>query len=314
MKIMVVKIANFAIIAAMKSAQERICRSASSMGACVLAMVALMLGAPAQGVELKGPPAAKVTQEGVEIQWNTDGLCGTRVNYGVNADRLNHEEEGGVGFYHTVTLDELKPDTTYHFSLGTSKRWLAKGTLTLDSGGTVTLQSDAGNSTAADTPAGKPKSETINTTSAAAPDVKKEKSKPLPKLTEDTPPPAKQPGASKPAPANVVAKITAPPTYKTWGYMDSLQDHYDRHGPDFRCTSPDDYAAKAWMFLQYAKQNGLPMKWDASDGTLRIWEPKSRAFAAYNRNGTTKTFFRPNNESYWGRQPGKPIRASELPF
>jgi pyocin large subunit-like protein len=68
------------------------------------------------------------------------------------------------------------------------------------------------------------------------------------------------------------------------------------------------------MVLQYAKQNGLPMKWDASDGTLRIWEPRSRAFAAYNRNGTTKTFFRPNNESYWGRQPGEPIRASGLPF
>ncbi len=282
------------------------------MAVALLAMITLLLGSPAQGVELKGAPAAKVTDQGVQIQWNTDSLCGTRVNYGVNADRLNHEEEGGVGLFHTVTLDELKPDTTYHFTLGTSKRWLTKGTLTLDSGGTVTLQSDAGNSTAA---AEKPKSETTNTT-APVPEVKKEKSKPLPKLTEDAPPPAKKPAASKAetAPAKPAAKVTAPPTYKTWGYMDSLQDHYDRHGPDFRCTSPDDYAAKAWMFLQYAKQNGLPMKWDASDGTLRVWEPKSRAFAAYNRNGTTKTFFRPNNESYWGRQPGKPIRASELPF
>ena len=307
---MVVKAINFAIIAAMKSAQERVCRSASSMGFRALAMVALMLGAPAQGVELKGPPAAKVTQKGVEIQWNTDGLCGTRVNYGVNAERLNHEAEGGVGLYHTVTLDELKPDTIYHFTLGTSKRWLTKGTLTLDSGGTVTLLSDVGNSTAVAASAEKPKSDTTNTTpaSASASEVINEKRKPLPKLTEHSPPP------TKPEPAKTAAKPTVPPTSKTWGYMDSLQDHYDRHGPDFRCSSPDDYAAKAWMFLQYAKQNGLPMKWDASDGTLRIWEPRSRAFAAYNRNGTTKTFFRPNNESYWGRQPGEPIRASELPF
>jgi pyocin large subunit-like protein len=117
------------------------------------------------------------------------------------------------------------------------------------------------------------------------------------------------PGKPKPAPL----PTTAPPTRVTWGYMPSLQDHYDRHGRDFKCTSPDDYAAKAWLFLQRAKAEGLSMKLD-DDGTVRVWDGATRSFAAYNRNGTTKTYFRPNNPLYWTVQPGRKIKPAELPF
>lgn len=105
----------------------------------------------------------------------------------------------------------------------------------------------------------------------------------------------------------------APPARITWGYPDSLQDHFDRHGRDFHSRDPEHYAAQAWELLQRAKTESLPMKLDASDGTLRVWEPKTRAFAAYNRDGTTKTLFRPENPSYWQRQPGRTINAAELP-
>ena len=105
----------------------------------------------------------------------------------------------------------------------------------------------------------------------------------------------------------------APPTRLTWGYLPSLQDHYDRHGRDFKSTSPDDYAAKAWLFLQRAKAEGLSMKLD-DDGTVRVWDGATRSFAAFNRNGTTKTYFRPNNPLYWTVQPGRKIQPAELPF
>ncbi len=262
-------------------------------------LICLLVGqltSPLGAVELVGNPKAEVRKDGVVISWNTDTACGSRVGYGNSPARLNKEMEGDLGVVHQVTLSDLKPGVTYYYSLGTSKRWLTSGTITTDGSSMAKL------GTGSD-PDSKPQTET-----KSSPPAKGETSRPLPKLTDA--PPKK----ITPNPATSSAGPVAPPTKKTWGYLPSLQDHFDRHGRDFSASSPDDYAAKAWMFLQYAKQNGLPMKWDDSDDTLRIWEPKSRAFAAFNRDGTTKTFFRPGNSSYWSRQPGRPVKASELPF
>ncbi len=62
----------------------------------------------------------------------------------------------------------------------------------------------------------------------------------------------------------------------------------------------------AWEFLQRAKAQSLPAKVDPT-GTLRVFDPRSGAFAAYNRNGTTKTFFKPGNPEYFNRQPGREV-------
>ena len=113
----------------------------------------------------------------------------------------------------------------------------------------------------------------------------------------------------KPPPASA---LIAPATSATWGNIDSLQDHFARHGADFGATSPDDYAAKAWQFLQRAKREGLPTKWDESDQTLRVWDPKTRSFAAFDSRGRTRTFFKPSNPTYWERQPGRPASGAQL--
>lgn len=110
------------------------------------------------------------------------------------------------------------------------------------------------------------------------------------------------------------AATTPPPTRQTWGHLDSLQDHFERHGRDFSAKSPDDYAAQAWRFLQRARDEGLPMKRDDTDGTLRVFDPQTRAFAAYNAAGRTKTFFKPESPGYWQRQPGRVVKAAELRF
>lgn len=96
----------------------------------------------------------------------------------------------------------------------------------------------------------------------------------------------------------------APPTRETWGYLPSLPDHFERHGHDFNAKDADDYARMAWEFRQRAKAEGLLTKVD-SEGVTRIYDPKSGAFGAYNRNGTTKTFFKPNSRDYFDRQPGE---------
>lgn len=109
--------------------------------------------------------------------------------------------------------------------------------------------------------------------------------------------------ASSPAPFE---KSSAPPARQTWGNFASLQDHFDRHGGDFNAKNPEDYARLAWEFLQRAKAAGLPAKREA-DGVLRIFDPKTRAFAAYNKDGTTKTFFKAKSRDYFERQPGRDI-------
>jgi hypothetical protein len=126
---------------------------------------------------------------------------------------------------------------------------------------------------------------------------------------------------------NVVASPTAtaaspttqprpPPTRVTWGSVRTLQDHFDRHGADFAATDPDDYAAQAWLFLVRAKTDGLSAKVD-SEGVVRVFDAQTGAFAAYNPDGTTKTYFKPGRRGYFADQPGKSVdlrKFSELPL
>jgi hypothetical protein len=124
-------------------------------------------------------------------------------------------------------------------------------------------------------------------------------------------PPSSSPAATAPGakPRPLISKIftpkaEAPPTRETWGNMGSLADHFARHGGDFQAKDADEYARMAWQFGQHAKQGGLQVKVD-EDGTRRVYDPKSGAFAAYNPNGTTKTYFKPNSRDYFSRQPGR---------
>ena len=117
--------------------------------------------------------------------------------------------------------------------------------------------------------------------------------------------------SATPKPKSILAKIfppkvDAPPARETWGNVGSLPDHFARHGADFHAKDAEDYARLAWEFGQRSKQGGLLVKVD-DDGTRRVFDPKSGAFAAYNRDGTTKTFFKPNSRDYFARQPGRAL-------
>lgn len=116
------------------------------------------------------------------------------------------------------------------------------------------------------------------------------------------------PSAAAPAPTSETRAPSANvgSTRETWGRMETLGDHFARHGRDFHARNADDYAAQAAAFLQRAKATGLPAKRDA-DGSLRVFDPATGAFAAYNRDGTTKTYFKPGSPDYFERQPGTPV-------
>ncbi|MEN3943091.1 hypothetical protein WJU23_17465 [Prosthecobacter sp. SYSU 5D2] len=236
----------------------------------------------ALAVELLGEPQIRVVGTEATLTWKTDVACGTRVSFGRAEGKPDQKVEGPVTAIHEVTLKDLQKDVTYHFTLGSARQKLHTGSFQTGS--------------AALTP--------------APPQAAPARSSVLDKVKGFFTPDEK-PAAS---PAATQAQPRAPPTQQTWGRMETLRDHFERHGPDFHSRSMEDYAAQAWHFLQRARAGEVPMKWDDSDATLRIFDPRTRAFAAYGRDGRTKTFFRPGNASYWQRQPGRLIQPSSLPF
>jgi len=91
-----------------------------------------------------------------------------------------------------------------------------------------------------------------------------------------------------------------------WANPASLPDHFARHGAAFGARNETDYAHMATQFLQRARSEGLPAKIDER-GVIRVFDPRTHTFGAYNRDGTTKTFFRPASADYFARQPGRAV-------
>ena len=248
----------------------------------LLSIFLLLCGAYAsQAVSLLAPPEISPAADGATtLRWRLDSAAGGRLRYGLAPDRLDQTAADEVGTDHTLTLRGLQPGTQYFYSIGTAKYPLTTGSFV------------AGKSTA------RPETK---------PTLLQKLARIVTKPVEATPPiPAKNTPAAPVSPNPVVHD--APSTRLTWGHLPSLPDHFARHGGDFAAKSQDDYAAQAWRFRQRAAAERLPMKLD-TDGTVRVFDPKTRAFAAFNRDGTTKTYFRPDNAGYWQRQPGRAIQT-----
>ena len=257
----------------------------SFRSAAIVAVLALQCGS-LHAVTLTTPPQVAAGKDFATVVWKTDVECGSRLNYGKTPEALNQRSDGKVSAEHSVTIGSLEPGTTYYFAVGSARQRLATGSFT-------TSASNVPSTAPAQTAPAKPPTGILPRL--------------LSKIGMGDSEPARPPATKQPPPQK------APPTRATWANLPSLQDHYERHGRDFNATSPDDYAAKAWLFREQARASAWPMKLDA-DGTIRVWDGKTGSFAAYNRDGTTKTFFKPGNPGYWQRQPGRPITPSQLSF
>ena len=247
---------------------------------CCFALL-LLLARDLSGLTVLDGPHVQCAESSASIVWKTDVEAGTRVQYGTRENMLDQRASAGVGTHHQVDLTGLQPGTRYFFSIGSARKQLGTGSF-------QTLGKSA---------AAPPSGPSIGST------VKRF----LTGLISN----------DQQAPAQAKAKppvSTAPATRETWCHLDTLEDHYLRHGSDFQSTSSADYAAQAWHFLQRARRDALPMKWDEADNTLRVWDPQTRTFAAYDARGKTRTFFKPSNPGYWNRQPGQPVKPDALPF
>ncbi len=272
------------------------------------------------GTELVGTPTVEFKDGAASIRWKTSVESGTVVKFGTDAKNLLRKAEGELGDQHNVVLEKLQPGTTYHYQVGTSKKGL--GMFSFKTPGTAPASTASPAAKAAPAPA----AGAATAAAAAKPENKpllkrlfgflgnKEESAPAPAKPVAKVDPAKpkaqtqaQAQAKAPTPTPAQSTQEAPPTRETWANVDTLEDHYVRHGKDFKSKSADEYAAAAWLFLQRAIRDGLPIK-QAGDGTLRVWDPKDRSFASFTKDLRTRTYFRPNSWDYFDRQEGKPVK------
>ena len=123
------------------------------------------------------------------------------------------------------------------------------------------------------------------------------------------PPHATKPGVAGASPAEQVNSqrvLSHADILRSWGNLASLPDHFARHGRDFGARNADEYALLAYQFLHRATVEPYRAKID-SQRVLRIYDPRTGSFGAYNPDGTTKTFFKPGRAGYFDRQPGREI-------
>jgi len=88
------------------------------------------------------------------------------------------------------------------------------------------------------------------------------------------------------------------------GFVDQrrLDEHYDKHGAEFGRITKQDYLRQAQL-LRDAEVGGPVLQTVRADGVTTRFDRQTGAFVAFNRNGTIRTFFKPNDgERYYRRQ------------
>lgn len=81
-----------------------------------------------------------------------------------------------------------------------------------------------------------------------------------------------------------------------------LDEHYDKHGAEFGRIGKQDYLRLAQQ-LRDAEVGGAVLQTVRSDGVTTRFDRETGAFVAFNRDGTIRTFFKPNDgERYYRRQ------------
>ena len=235
------------------------------------------------GLELAVPPSVLVTPSNAVVHWRTDVASGTRAQIIPTSAKISVPDKTPAA-EHTVIVTGLKPGVEYSVVVGSARVWLATNTFTAT--GKAVAKTSAASATATEKQAG---GASVPASRASPDQAAREEARP-PAVSEKM----------------AAEKLKAPPTRKIWANWASLPDHFARHGGDFHAQNEDDYARMSWEFLQRAKAEGLPAKVD-DRGVLNVFDPKSGAFACYNRDGTTKTFFKPGSNGYFDRQSGQTV-------
>jgi pyocin large subunit-like protein len=85
-----------------------------------------------------------------------------------------------------------------------------------------------------------------------------------------------------------------------------FDEHYQKHGREFGRISQSEYLALA-QELRDARVGGPIVEAIKPGGVISRFDRRKGYFGAYNRDGTIRTFFIPNDgERYFHRQASRP--------
>lgn len=84
-----------------------------------------------------------------------------------------------------------------------------------------------------------------------------------------------------------------------------LNEHFQKHGAEFGRITQAEYLRQAQR-LRDAPMGGSIEEIRRDDGTVSRFDRSTGAFIAFNRDGTIRTFFKPNDgEAYFRRQASR---------
>ena len=96
---------------------------------------------------------------------------------------------------------------------------------------------------------------------------------------------------------------TSPGNSRGFRSNDRLVDHYGRHGREFGAVSQSEYLRLAQQLRDAPVSETVLEIVRSSDGVISRFDRTSGAFLAADRDGTIRTFFKPNDgEAYFRRQ------------
>lgn len=125
-----------------------------------------------------------------------------------------------------------------------------------------------------------------------------------------SPPPTATSGQTTQSAAERGTPITAPaassvptPNGKGFKNADRLAEHFAKHGGEFGAASATAYLALAQQLRDAPAGGNVLEVVRPLDGVVSRFDRASGAFIAFDRDGTIRTFFKPNDgEDYFRRQ------------
>jgi pyocin large subunit-like protein len=128
-----------------------------------------------------------------------------------------------------------------------------------------------------------------------------------PSVAPPTPAPATQTPVAE-APSAQQSPQTARPSDASRGFRNRarLEEHYQKHGAEFGRVTIEDYLVMAQGLRDAPVGGDVLEAVRPSDGVISRFDRATGAFIAVDRDGTIRTFFKPNDgEAYFRRQANR---------
>ena len=119
------------------------------------------------------------------------------------------------------------------------------------------------------------------------------------------PPPSASPAGRSPARSSGGSALRRMRKFAAtdFGNHHAAAGHLRRHGRDFHARTVGEYVESASDFLRRAQEDDYPARVDRS-GRIRIYDPATNVFGAFDPDGTVVTYYKPSS-GYWQRNEPK---------